>query len=50
MFQSLSDHYQGICKFLVKVTELKEINTLRTGIFFLYIYNRSLIRSEVTFL
>jgi hypothetical protein len=26
------------------------INTLRTGIFFLCIYHRSLIRSEVTFL
>jgi hypothetical protein len=26
------------------------INTLRTGIFFLYIYHRSLIRSEDTFL
>jgi hypothetical protein len=26
------------------------INTLRTGIFFLYIYHGSLIRSEVTFL
>jgi hypothetical protein len=25
------------------------LNTLRTGIFFLYIYHRSLIRSEVTF-
>jgi hypothetical protein len=26
------------------------LNTLRTGIFFLYIYHRSLIRSDVTFL
>jgi hypothetical protein len=23
MFRSLSDHHQGVCKFLVKVTELK---------------------------
>jgi hypothetical protein len=25
MFQSLSDHHQGVCKFLMKITELKLI-------------------------
>jgi hypothetical protein len=32
------------------LTYADDVNTLRTGIFFLYIYHRSLIRSEVTFL
>jgi hypothetical protein len=34
----------------VTVTVTAHINALRTGIFFLYIYHTSLIRSEVTFL